>query len=183
MRGAGSLIGAARAARVINRVSEDDAIKLGVNEKEAIGIFRVDDGKANLAPPASAAVFRRMEGVQIANGEWVGVATQYTLPDEWLGITDAVANEITAIIEKGIPDVEGHINYYSARPQDKERWAGTVITGFDFDNPDHAKNEGQAKRILAQWIKTGILTVQDYTNKHRHIVKGLRKTGRLGSQV
>jgi RecA-family ATPase len=69
VRGAGSLIGAARAARVINKISQEDALKLGVSEQESLGIFRVDDGKANLAPPAAKAVYRRMVGVQLPNGE------------------------------------------------------------------------------------------------------------------
>ena len=76
-----SLLGAARAARVINRVSQEDALKLGVSETEALGIFRVDDGKANMAPPAAKAVYRRMVGVKLPNGEYVGVAEQFSMPD------------------------------------------------------------------------------------------------------
>ena len=184
VRGAGSLIGAARAARVINRVSEDDAIKLGVNPREALGIFRVDDGKANLAPPAASAVFRRMEGVQIANGEWVGVATSYALPDEWEGMGDDVTNDILRIITMGIPDHEGNEEYYSIRPQDTERWAGNVIVSYAFDNPAHAKNAGQAKRIIGQWIKSGALEEFEYRSaKQRKDRKGLRSTGRVGVQT
>ena len=81
IRGAGSLLGAARAARVINRVSQEDALKLGVSETEALGIFRVDDGKSNMAPPAAKAVYRRMVGVKLPNGEYVGVATEFAMPD------------------------------------------------------------------------------------------------------
>jgi len=44
----------------------EDALKLGVSETEALGIFRVDDGKSNMAPPAAKAVYRRMVGVQVA---------------------------------------------------------------------------------------------------------------------
>ena len=87
VRGAGSLIGAARAARVINRITPDDAIALGVDEHEALGIFRVDDGKANLAPPSDKATYRRMQSVEIANGEHIGVATEFKLPDLFDGVT------------------------------------------------------------------------------------------------
>jgi len=80
VRGAGSLIGAARAARVINKVSQEDALKLGVNEQESLGIFRVDDGKANLAPPAAKAVYRRMHGVELPNGEYVVSACRLKCP-------------------------------------------------------------------------------------------------------
>lgn len=181
VRGAGSLIGAARAARVINRVSPEDAVGLGVSQDDSIGIFRVDDGKANLAPPARAAVFRRMHGVQIANGEWVGVATPFELPDEWAGMTTDVVNEILSIIRRGIPDAEGNEEYYSSRPQDKDRWVGNVLMTFAFDCPDHAKNEGQSKRIIQQWLKNGLLIEGTYHSaKQRKDRKGIVETGRVG---
>lgn len=181
VRGAGSLIGAARAARVINRVSEDDAIRLGVNAQEAIGIFRVDDGKANLSPPSHAATYRRMEGVQIANGEWIGVATDYKLPDEWGGMTDDVVNEMLRSIDLGIPDEDGNEEYYSIRPQDKDRWVGKVITDYNFKNSEHLKNEGQAKRIISQWQKSGLIEVTKYhSTKQRKERSGVLSTGRAG---
>lgn len=183
VRGAGSLIGAARAARVINKVSEQDALSLGVDPKEALGLFRVDDGKANLAPPASAAVFRRMEGVQIANGEWVGVAIPFALPDEWEGLGEDTVNDILSIIGRGIPDPEGNEEYYSARPQDKDRWAGNVITQYAFDNAEHAKNAAQAKRILSMWFKSGLLEEQSYHSvKQRKERKGVFVKSRVGEQ-
>jgi len=183
VRGAGSLIGAARAARVINRISVDDAVKLGVKPDEALGIFRVDDGKANLAPPAAAAVYRRMHGVQIANGEWVGVATAFDLPDEWGGMSDRTVNDILSIIAMGIPDADGNEEYYSARPQDNERWVGSVIVNYAFDNPEDAKTEGQAKRIISQWFKSGLLKEVTYrSTKQRKDRKGVQVEGRVGDQ-
>ena len=183
VRGAGSLIGAARAARVINRVSEEDAIKLGVSPREALGIFRVDDGKANLAPPASAAVFRRMEGVQILNGEWVGVATPFNLPDEWGGMSEDVVNDMLRMIDLGIPTPDGSEEYYSARPQDTDRWVGGIITRYAFDNMEHVKNDGQAKRIIAQWMKTGLIEVKPYhSTKQRKERNGVFSAGRVGGQ-
>lgn len=181
VRGAGALIGAARAARVINRVTPEDAVSLGVSPDDALGIFRVDDGKANLAPPARAAVFRQMRGIKIANGEWVGVATPFDLPDEWGGMTSEVVNEMLAIIRRGIPDPEGNDEFYSARAQDKERWVGNVILNFAFDNPTHAKNEGQTKRIVQKWLETGLLVEGTYrSTKQRKDRKGIVETGRVG---
>lgn len=183
VRGAGSLIGAARAARVINRVSEDDAIKLGVNPREALGIFRVDDGKANLAPPAASAVFRRMEGVQIANGEWVGVATPFDLPDEWQGMSDETVNDILRIIDLGIPDADGNEEYYSLHAQSKDRWVGNVITSYAFDNSDDIKTSAQAKTIIQRWLKEGLIQEVDYMSaKQRKERKGVQSAGRVGEQ-
>ena len=80
VRGAGSLIGAARVARVINKISKQDATKLRIDEETAKSVFRVENGKANLSPPAENSVWRKMVGEHLANGEWVGVAHQYQPP-------------------------------------------------------------------------------------------------------
>ena len=179
VRGAGALIGAARAARVINRVSSADASRLGVPEVEARGLFRVDDGKANLAPPAEAAVYRRMIGVKLDNDEWVGVAATYELPDQWAGMTDRVANDILNLIDAGPEDGEK----WSLRPQDKSRWVGTVIMKYKFSNLDHVKTDGQAKAILRQWMDEGMIEEVEYhSEKQRKSRKGVVTTGRVGEQ-
>jgi hypothetical protein len=183
VRGAGSLIGAARAARVVNRVSEDDAVKLGVAPLEARGIFRVDDGKANLAPPAHAAVYRRMIGVEIDNGEWVGVCVPFDVPDEWEGMTEKVVNDMLRIIELGIKTKDGSEEYYSIRPQDKDRFVGQVIMNYAFDNPEHAKSDAQAKRIIKMWQERGLLEEFEYRSEsQRKDRRGVRPTGRVGEQ-
>lgn len=179
VRGAVSLIGAARAARVINKVSEADAIELGVPQLEARGIMRVDDAKANLAAPAERAVYRRMVGVQLANEEWVGVATSFALPDEWDGMTEAVTNTILRRIEAGPGDGE----LYSVKPQSKSRWAGNVILEYIFDNPDHRKTEAQAKSIIRQWEKTGLIEEGEYrSEKQRKDRSGIINVAKVGEQ-
>jgi RecA-family ATPase len=183
VRGAGSLIGAARAARVVNKVSEDDAMKLGVDMDKAKGIFRVDDGKANLAPPADKSTYRQMIGVKIDNGEWIGVCVPFDLPDEWKGMTDAVVNEMLRMIELGPRTDDGSQEYYSIRPQDKDRFAGRVITTFAFDDPAHMKNDGQAKRIIKTWHDKGLIEEFEYRSEsQRKDRKGVRPVGRVGEQ-
>ena len=177
VRGAGSLIGAARAARVINRVTESKAIELGVPPLEAKGIMRIDDGKANLAPPAEAAVYARMIGVKLPNDEWVGVAVDFQLPDEWAGMDVKVVNALLALIEKGPEDGE----HYSIRPQDKERWAGHVIMNYPFANTDHRKTEGQAKAIIKKWLDADLFEIGEYRSEgQRKDRKGIVSVGRVG---
>jgi RecA-family ATPase len=183
VRGAGSLISAARSARVINKVSEDDAMKLGVDMGKAKGIFRVDDGKANLAPPADKSTYRQMIGVKIDNGEWIGVCVPFDLPDEWKGMTDAVVNEMLRMIELGPKTDDGSQEYYSIRPQDKDRFAGRVITTFTFDDLSHMKNDGQAKRIIKTWHEKGLIEEFEYRSEsQRKDRKGVRPVGRVGEQ-
>jgi RecA-family ATPase len=159
VRGAGSLIGAARAARVVNRMSADDAAKLGIDETEARSVFRVDDGKANLAPPASAALYRKMEGVKIDNGEWIGVCVPYTLPDAFDGISGKDAKAAQRIV------ADAHSGGEPLREsQQSPKWVGIPIA--DMLGIDITEKKGKAKvsSIIKTWIKTNVLAVERITD-------------------
>jgi len=161
VRGAGSLIGAARAARVINRVSEDEALRLTIPPEDARSIFRVDDGKANLAPPADAATYRRMQGVQIANGEWVGVAVEFKLPDVFDGVTVRHLIDVQKAVQQRCDD--GNPPRFSDKSRDG--WIGELaaeILGLDLDE-DLAK----VKKIVAAWLKSGALRKGEFTDSKR----------------
>lgn len=155
VRGAGSLIGAARAARVVNRISPDDAARVGLDETEAKSIFRVDDGKANLAPPADAAVYRKMHGVKIDNGEWIGVCVPFKLPDAFDGISVKDAKRAQQIVADAHSDGEP-LRESSQSP----KWVGVPIA--DMLGIDITEKKGKAKvsSIVKTWIKTNVLAVE-----------------------
>jgi RecA-family ATPase len=162
VRGAGSLIGAARAARVINRITPEDAIALGVDEHEALGIFRVDDGKANLAPPSDKAVYRRMQSVEIANGEHIGVATEFKLPD----LFDGVTTKNLYNVQRTIGKAEEADNAYRANVQ-ADNWVGKAVAeelDLDLSKPNQ---KAKAKAIIKQWISSGSLQVVKLPNKRK----------------
>lgn len=162
VRGAGSLIGAARAARVINKVSQEDALKLGVNEQESLGIFRVDDGKANLAPPAAKAVYRRMHGVELPNGEYVGVCVPFKMPDLFDGVSAKDAQAVQRLIGQAAERQEPY--RLDARAN---HWAGKcVAVQLDLD-VDKKHEKAKAKAILAKWIETGVLKVEEWPDKRQ----------------
>lgn len=168
VRGAVSLIGAARCARVINRMGKDEAERLGIDPLEARSLFRVDDGKANLAPPADKTLWRRMEGVQLTNGDWVGVCTAFDLPEAFDGITVqtllAVQNAIDRRCKDGRPprfsDQSGH------------DWVGHIVAEFTgLDATDDAK---RIRRLISDWIKSGALrkgSVMDESRRNRPTVE------------
>ena len=162
VRGAGSLIGAARAARVINRITPDDAIALGVDEHEALGIFRIDDGKANLAPPSDKAVYRRMQSVEIANGEHIGVAAEFKLPDLFDGVTAKNLYNVQRTIGKA----EEADDAYRANAQ-ADNWIGKAVAeelNLDLGKPNHV---AKTKAIIKQWISSGSLQVVKLPNKRK----------------
>ena len=176
VRGAGALIGAARAARVINKISKEDAIELGVPENKALGLFRVDAGKNNLSKPVETSIYRRLVSVQLDNGENIGVATAFTLPDLWDGLTTPVVNAILTTIDKGIDGER-----YSIRPQDKKRWVGNVITGWMFDKAEDTKTRSMAKQIIDKWMETELLEEIEYKSESQRKTRmGVQAAGRVG---
>jgi hypothetical protein len=162
VRGAGSLIGAARAARVVNRMSPDDASKLGIDENEARSIFRVDDGKANLAPPAAAAVYRKMEGVKIDNGEWIGVCVPYTLPDAFDGVSGKDAKAVQRLVADAHTDGEP-LRESSQSP----KWVGVPVA--DLLGIDITEKKGRAKvsSIIKTWMRTNVLATEKVFDKKK----------------
>lgn len=155
VRGAGSLIGAARAARVVNRMQPDDAARYGIDENEAKSIFRVDDGKANLAPPADAAVYRKMHGVKIDNGEWIGVCVPFKLPDAFDGISAKDAKRAQQIVADAHTD-GSPLKESSQSPQ----WVGVPIA--DMLGIDITEKKGRTKvlSIIKTWIRTNVLATE-----------------------
>jgi hypothetical protein len=149
VRGAGSLIGAARAARVINRISVEDAIAMGISEKDATGLFRVDDGKANLAPPAAHSVYRRVVSTKIDNGEWVGVVTEFKMPDAFDGVTARHAMTVQKMV--GNADDPCREN-----PQAKN-WVGLIVAEVLDLDLDKADEKARCKSIIRKWIDTDVL--------------------------
>ncbi len=152
VRGAGSLIGAARAARVLNRVSMEEAMKLGVSESEARGIMRVDDGKNNLSLPAEKATYRRMLGVQLPNEEYVGVAVEFKLPDLFDGVKAKHALEVQRLVgaaeEKGEP---------MRKNVQAKSWVGVAVADVLKLDMEKKHEKAKAKAIVAKWIENGVL--------------------------
>jgi len=149
VRGAGALIGAVRAARVINKVSPDELMKLGIPEKDAVGIFRIDDGKANLAPPSAKATYYKMIGVQIANSEWVGVATNFEMPDAFDGVTARHAMAVQKIVGNAPDPMRENVQ--------AKNWIGLAVAevlNLDVDKPE---DKGRIKSIVRKWIDTDVL--------------------------
>lgn len=155
VRGAGSLIGAARAARVVNRMSPDEASRVGIDEAEARSIFRVDDGKSNLAPPADKALYRKMIGVKIDNGEWIGVCVSFKLPDAFDGVSAKDAKKAQQIV------ADAHSNGEPLRESSQaSNWVGVPIA--DMLGLDITEKPGKARvgMIIKTWMRTNVLATE-----------------------
>ena len=165
-RGAAALIDGVRSARHLTRMRQEEAERFGIEEVEARQHFRVNDGKANLAPPESA-TWRRMESVALGNGaglwpegDHVGVCIIWTPPDAFEGMT---AHDLMR--------VQQAIDAAEEAPKANERagdWIGYLIAdtlaldvGRDLKKNERTAGQNAARakvrRILSEWIRNGAL--------------------------
>lgn len=154
-RGAVSLIGAARSVVVYNRMTKDEAEAAGIEPKLAGFHFRMQNDKANLAPPEGAEWFR-MNNVDLENGDSVGVASAWRYPDAFEGVQTWHLKRVQQIVGNGD---------YRSDVRSKD-WVGKVIANVLEIDP---KKQGKKlKSILKTWIDTDMLRIVVREDAHRH---------------
>lgn len=164
-RGAGSLVAAVRAGRVLTEMSSNEAKTFGIQEDRRRWYIRVDDGKGNMRPPAAHAKWLQRDSIDIGNGsigpgDSVGVIAPWTPPDAWAGLSPTTAADILEEIDKGPSEGERYTAYKAGK-----RWAGQVIMKFCI-----TKSEADAATIIKEWVKNGVLIETEYLSP------GSRKT-------
>lgn len=153
-RGASALLAAARHARTLRTMNEQEADSLGVERADRAAYVRIDGGKANLSPPATAAVWFRLANVQLPNGDYVQAASRWTPPDPFEGVTPADLLRVQQAIKAGRGDAgEG----WRANVQTGDAWVGHAIgqaLGLDVGRPREA---ARVRELLRTWLASGAL--------------------------
>jgi AAA domain len=160
-RGAGALVNASRLVKTATKMSEKDADQFKVGERDRKLLVRLDDAKLNIAPPAEEAIWFKLVGVDIGNpsedypkGDNVQTVERWYPPPPAAGLTKTKVAEIFDELRAGPGDGE----FYSPDQRAKERWAGIVII------EETGKSEAEARRLLRDWIKNGVLIEGEYTS-------------------
>lgn len=160
-RGASALIGKARSVQVYNRMTDEDAKTLGVDEAERKFYFRVDNDKANLATP-EAGDWYRMNNQDLENGDSVGVACSWTPPDLFDGMTAAHLYRVQKAISEG---------EWRENVQTRDKWVGVPIAAALMLDSDNEKDRKKIVRMLKAWIREGALVVVEQDVGHRKTAK------------
>lgn len=155
-RGASSLIGAARSVMVFNRMSKDEASKAGIDESDARFFFRVDNDKANLAPPGGADWYR-MNNVELENGDNVGVACPFHPTNPFDGLTSIDTMRVQKEIGAG---------NWRENHQCKD-WVGVPVALALRLDVESKKDRARIKKLIETWIVEGVLEVVTQPDKQR----------------
>ena len=159
IRGANALIGACRSALVINKVGEEDLLKLGVSEEQARGVIRLDNAKSNLSPPAEKATYCQMQSVLLPNGEYVGVAVPFEMPQLFDGVSVKHAREVQMKVGAAAQADEAY--RYDVR---SSNWVGIAVAdvlNLDLEKPNE---KAKIKAVVKKWIETDVLRREEMPN-------------------
>lgn len=155
-RGASSIIGAVRSARVLNGMSQADADRAGIVEGDRWRYVRLDSGKANMAPPEAARWLQHASEI-LPCGELVGVAVPWKFPDAFAGMTGADVFKVRELARTGA---------HRSDPRSPE-WFGNPVA--DMLGIDVGEKAGRARvnTLVKTWLKNKVLDVETRDDAQR----------------
>lgn len=155
-RGAGALVNAARTTLVINRMSPEEAERLGISDEERRRCISVGDDKHNRAP-AEKADWYRLASVELGNGDNIAVAEPWKLPDPFDDVRPGDLYRVQQAIAEG---------EWRKDPQ-ASAWAGKAVAEVMGWNPSDKAIKGKIRSLLHTWIGNGVLRIESRADKKR----------------
>jgi len=147
-RGSGTVLAKARSVRVLNVMSSDEAEKAGVENRKFY--VRVETDKVSMTAPSDSYDWYRTIGVELGNGDNVGVVTTWQWPNAFEGVTAADLNKVQDKIAAG----------QWAKNVQAADWAGIAVAeALDMDIDDKA-DKSRIKDMIETWIKNKALKVE-----------------------
>jgi hypothetical protein len=164
-RGASAIINKVRSARTLNTMTKDEAKKAGVTAQYR-SYFRMDNGKANLAPPPDKSEWFRLQSVPLGNGDpvdpsgdEVGVVTTWEWPGAFDGITTADLLAAQKKVASG--------GSWRANSQAKD-WVGYAIAEALRLDATLEADKHKITRMLKIWIDNGAFAIELRKDDERH---------------
>lgn len=160
-RGASALVAAARSVLAINRMSEEEAAKLGVDGETRRRFVRTYDDKNNRAPPAETSDWFELRSVSLGNGPNGGdslpVVVPWTPPSAFDGVATYHLRAVQDLIAVGA---------YRKDPQ-ANGWAGEAVASVLNLDMSRKADKTRAVQLLKTWERNGALKVERRKDESR----------------
>ncbi|MGT2468957.1 AAA family ATPase [Mesorhizobium atlanticum] len=163
-RGGSAFVDGCRGVRVINRMSTEEAAKLGVAEPRRF--FCMVDDKPNMAPPpAGKRDWFQLVSVELPNGDNVGAVDRYDPPNPLDDVTPDHLARVQAMFTEGA---------YRESDQSLE-WGGYAVAGvLDIDigdksgrTPEQNAARAKVRDILRKWMAAGAIGIEMRKDQNR----------------
>jgi hypothetical protein len=172
LRGASSIVGAARVVLTLTVMSKDEAKAFKIADNSRRNYFRMDGAKSNYAPIDETEWFERQEitldnaGAPEEPADRVAVAWPWEPPSIWEH-DPSVLRSVLDVIDKG--PSPGVLYSPSRRGKANDRWVGNVLIA------DLNLSDEQAKQMIKAWLDSGLLISALYHDHgQRKEVPGVR---------
>jgi hypothetical protein len=160
LMGATSLRATFRSARILSRMTADEAQKLLIPSEERWRYSRSAGHKENYAPPPEQTTWYHLESVELGNGARIYVDGDNVqvltlvddLPDAFDGLSRTAIAEIFDQRRAGPCPRE----FFSPHRNAADFWAGIPIITIA------GKTAEEARRILRTWLQNHVLSADDY---------------------
>lgn len=151
-RGGSALRGTARFNRILAGMTEDEAVKAGVENHR--WFLRIGDAESNLAPPSSEVNrwFRKVS-VETPSGEHVGAVERWEWPDAFDGVSASDAARVRSAFASST-------GVHKESPQAKD-WGGLLVCDVLSLDPARPADRAKVKRMIETWVKSGVLAVEN----------------------
>ncbi len=171
-RGASSFRDAVRLLYTLTSMTADEAAEMNIDDRERLSLVRLDPGKLNITVPAAEAIWYKLVGINIGNGnekhrngDNVQTVERWVAPDIWKNLTNELVGQILDEFANGLSDGRK----YASGNAGTERQAWRIIQKFA-----PALTDKQAKIVLKKWEETGMVENISYTDPvNRKEQKGL----------
>ncbi|HWJ89075.1 MAG TPA: bifunctional DNA primase/polymerase [Pelagibacterium sp.] len=178
-RGAVSLLAAARSARVLNRMSDEQASAAGLSPTERFSYFSVTRGKSNLSAMSGDLEWRRLQSVPLGNGagltkpqDHAGVVTEW----QWPGKADLVDSVSSDKLRRICTEID--MADYRENEQAKD-WVGQVVAYvLGLDASDRAEKR-RIKSMVTAWIEDGTFKIVEGRDPVRRTAKKFVKSAQF----
>jgi hypothetical protein len=159
-RGAIALLAAARSARVLNVMTEQEATNAGIDRRRSY--FRIDNGKANLAPPPDVSSWFKFVSQSLGNGDDGGDSVGVVTPWDWPNHKDGIRAEDLALVQAKVSAGEWRGSIQSTN------WVGNAIAdALDLDL-SNLTEKTKVKSLLSMWLKSGALKIEHRKDEKRN---------------
>jgi AAA domain/Bifunctional DNA primase/polymerase, N-terminal len=154
-RGASAITNAFRIVRVINRMTDDQALATGVKKSRLH--FRTYIDKGNLAPPAENSDWFELHGVNLGNGniddeeDHVGVVGLWQYPDLLKGLTGTDFEKLRVVMRRG---------KWRSQPT-ANAWVGYAVAEALGKDPKQPRELATIKKYLKDCYAQGALVKID----------------------
>lgn len=166
-RGAVALTDACRSVLTLNRMSEDEASRYGIEDEGRRRYFRTYDDKNNRAPPSDKSDWFNLHSVDLGNdrdgeqGDSVGVVIPWIPPDYFEGVTVDHLLKVQHVIAEG--EWKAH---HSATD-----WAGVAVAGvFGLDVTKKA-DKARILSMLSQWQANKRFKIDEHKDQKTRQIK------------